>query len=77
MFYSDNFELKEQTATEPKVLQIELIPIKKGASMVLKNVFFETVPGLCVAGAQNSPALRGQVSQGLYGPRGDASFQSD
>jgi len=42
LFYSDNFELKEQTATEPKVLQIELIPIKKGASMVLKNVFFET-----------------------------------
>jgi outer membrane protein OmpA-like peptidoglycan-associated protein len=42
LFYSDNFELKEQTATEPKVLQIELTPIKKGASMVLKNVFFET-----------------------------------
>ncbi len=42
LFYSDKFELKQQTSTSPKELIIELIPVKKGASIVLKNVFFET-----------------------------------
>lgn len=42
LFYSDNFELKEESVTEPKEMQVELIPIKKGGAVVLKNVFFET-----------------------------------
>lgn len=42
LFYSDHFELKEQSSTEPKQLYIPLVPIQSGASVVLKNVFFET-----------------------------------
>ena len=42
LFYSENFSLKKNAGSEPQKLEAPLIPIKAGASMVLKNVFFET-----------------------------------
>lgn len=43
LFYSDNFELKEQQSTkEPFLKDVPLNPIKAGKSIVLKNIFFET-----------------------------------
>jgi outer membrane protein OmpA-like peptidoglycan-associated protein len=42
MFYSENFSLKDQTNIDPLFLDIPLIPISAGATVVLKNIFFET-----------------------------------
>lgn len=43
LFYSETFELKnEEEVDEPFLLNIPLTPIKEGASMVLKNIFFNT-----------------------------------
>jgi outer membrane protein OmpA-like peptidoglycan-associated protein len=43
LFYSGNFNLKgEHPADKPYYLDIGLQPIKKGASVRLENVFFET-----------------------------------
>ncbi len=42
MFYSENFSLKDQTNTNPLFLDVPLIPIADGATVVLKNIFFET-----------------------------------
>ncbi|UTW61382.1 PD40 domain-containing protein [bacterium SCSIO 12741] len=42
LFYSENFALKKQTKAAPRKLVVPLIPIKKGARVVLRNVFFET-----------------------------------
>lgn len=41
LFYSDNFALKNQTATDPLILNIPLNPIMPGERVVLKNVFFD------------------------------------
>jgi outer membrane protein OmpA-like peptidoglycan-associated protein len=41
LFYSENFALKNQTATEPLKLNIPLNPIVAGEKVVLNNVFFE------------------------------------
>lgn len=42
LFYSENFSLKDQSATNPLFLDVPLIPIAAGAKVVLKNIFFET-----------------------------------
>jgi outer membrane protein OmpA-like peptidoglycan-associated protein len=43
LFYSENFSLKDLTdVTKPFRLDVPLQPIKIGASVVLKNIFFET-----------------------------------
>jgi outer membrane protein OmpA-like peptidoglycan-associated protein/tetratricopeptide (TPR) repeat protein len=42
MFYSENFSLKDQTSVNPLFLDVPLIPIADGATVVLKNIFFET-----------------------------------
>ena len=42
MFYSENFALKNQSSTEPLILNIPLQPITAGAKVVLKNIFFDT-----------------------------------
>ncbi len=41
LFYSANFALKNQSATEPLVLDVPLTPIIVGEKVVLNNVFFE------------------------------------
>lgn len=41
LFYSGNFALKNQTATEPLKLDVPLNPIIVGEKVVLNNVFFE------------------------------------
>ena len=42
LFYSENFALKNQSATDPLVLQVPLQPIEVGNKVVLKNIFFDT-----------------------------------
>lgn len=42
LFYSENFSLKKNAGSEPQRLEAPLTPIKAGATMVLKNIFFET-----------------------------------
>lgn len=43
LFYSDNFSLKsESLGSAPFLMDVPLQPIKKGANIVLKNIFFET-----------------------------------
>lgn len=42
LFYSENFSLKNQSNTEPLLLNVPLQPIKAGSRVVLKNVFFDT-----------------------------------
>ncbi|GAB1449238.1 OmpA family protein [Bacteroidota bacterium] len=42
LFYSENFALKNQSATEPLELKVPLQPIKAGSKVVLKNIFFDT-----------------------------------
>jgi outer membrane protein OmpA-like peptidoglycan-associated protein len=41
LFYSQNFALKDQTATDPLVLNIPLSPLIAGERVVLNNIFFE------------------------------------
>ncbi len=41
LFHSENFDLKEQSATKPLLLDIPLKPIIAGEKVVLNNVFFE------------------------------------
>lgn len=41
LFYSENFELKNQLSTEPLVLDVPLYPIETGSKMVLRNIFFD------------------------------------
>jgi outer membrane protein OmpA-like peptidoglycan-associated protein len=42
LFYSENFSLQNQDATDPLVLSVPLQPITPGAKVVLKNIFFES-----------------------------------
>lgn len=41
LFYSENFEFKLKSVTEPMLKNIELKPITGGESIVLNNIFFE------------------------------------
>ncbi|MBU1008787.1 MAG: OmpA family protein [Bacteroidetes bacterium] len=41
LFYSENFALSQHSETTPFVLNIGLQPIRLGAEMVLRNVFFD------------------------------------
>lgn len=42
LFYSDNFSLTQNNADSIFTINIPLQPIEKGATIVLKNIFFET-----------------------------------
>ncbi len=42
LFYSDNFSLQKKDNDSAFVVNIPLQPIEKGATIVLKNIFFET-----------------------------------
>ncbi len=42
LFYSENFSLQNQGATDPLVLSVPLQAITAGAKVVLKNIFFES-----------------------------------
>jgi outer membrane protein OmpA-like peptidoglycan-associated protein len=42
LFYSENFSLENQSATEPLILSVPLQPITPGAKIVLKNIFFDS-----------------------------------
>jgi len=42
LFYSDNFSLAKNSADSDFIVNIPLQPIEKGATIVLKNIFFET-----------------------------------
>jgi outer membrane protein OmpA-like peptidoglycan-associated protein/tetratricopeptide (TPR) repeat protein len=41
LFYSDNFSMKNTVIDSPLVVNIPLQPIEKGASIILKNIFFD------------------------------------
>jgi outer membrane protein OmpA-like peptidoglycan-associated protein len=41
LFHSENFSLKNQSATEPLTLNIPLYPIEAGSKIVLRNIFFD------------------------------------
>jgi outer membrane protein OmpA-like peptidoglycan-associated protein len=41
LFHSENFELKNQSATEPLLLDVPLYPIEAGGKVVLRNIFFD------------------------------------
>lgn len=41
LFHSENFELKNQSAAKPLVLDVPLYPIEAGGKVVLKNIFFD------------------------------------
>ena len=42
LFYSENFIMKGNVSDSPIIVNIALQPIEKGASIILKNIFFET-----------------------------------
>lgn len=42
LFYSDNFSLSQQNIDSVFTVNIPLQPIEKGATVILKNIFFET-----------------------------------
>ncbi len=42
LFYSDNFSLQTTSIDSPLVVNIPLQPIEAGASIVLKNIFFDS-----------------------------------
>lgn len=42
LFYSENFSLQNQSATDPLVISVPLQPITPGAKIVLKNIFFDS-----------------------------------
>lgn len=41
LFYSENFQLKNQPAADPLVMKVPLYPIEAGEKMVLRNIFFD------------------------------------
>jgi len=41
LFHSENFSLKNQSATDPLVLDVPLYPIEIGGKVVLRNIFFD------------------------------------
>ena len=42
LFYSENFAMAGSISDSPMVVNIALQPIEKGASIILKNIFFDT-----------------------------------
>jgi outer membrane protein OmpA-like peptidoglycan-associated protein len=42
LLYSENFSMKSNISDSPMVINIALQPIEKGASIILKNIFFES-----------------------------------
>ena len=42
LFYSENFSMKGNVSDSPLVVNIGLQPIEKGASIILKNIFFNS-----------------------------------
>jgi outer membrane protein OmpA-like peptidoglycan-associated protein len=42
LFYSENFVMKGNISDSPMVVNIALQPIEKGASVILKNIFFDS-----------------------------------
>jgi outer membrane protein OmpA-like peptidoglycan-associated protein len=42
LFYSDNFSLAHEQNNKPVMKDVPLIPLQKGARVVLNNIFFET-----------------------------------
>jgi outer membrane protein OmpA-like peptidoglycan-associated protein len=42
LLYSENFSMKSNISDSPMVINIALQPIEKGASIVLKNIFFDS-----------------------------------
>lgn len=42
LFHSENFSLKAHPSNKPYLMEIPLKPIRKGQSVVLKNVFYDT-----------------------------------
>jgi outer membrane protein OmpA-like peptidoglycan-associated protein len=42
LFYSENFVMKGNVSDSPMIVNIALQPIEKGASVILKNIFFES-----------------------------------
>ena len=42
LFYSDNFSLQKNNTDSAFIVNIPLQPIEKGATIILKNIFFET-----------------------------------
>lgn len=42
LFFSENFALKNQSATDPLTINVGLEPIRAGAKIILKNIFFDT-----------------------------------
>ncbi len=42
LFFSENFSLKEVKDTNSYAFDVPLTPIREGASVILKNIFFET-----------------------------------
>ncbi len=42
LFYSENFVMQGNVTDSPMVVNIALQPIEKGASVILKNIFFES-----------------------------------
>jgi outer membrane protein OmpA-like peptidoglycan-associated protein/tetratricopeptide (TPR) repeat protein len=41
LFHSENFSLKNQSATDPLILEVPLYPIEAGGKVVLRNIFFD------------------------------------
>jgi outer membrane protein OmpA-like peptidoglycan-associated protein len=41
LFHSENFELKDQSSTDPLILDVPLYPIEAGGKVVLRNIFFD------------------------------------
>jgi outer membrane protein OmpA-like peptidoglycan-associated protein/tetratricopeptide (TPR) repeat protein len=42
LFYSENFVMKGNVTDSPMIVNIALQPIEKGASVILKNIFFDS-----------------------------------
>jgi len=42
LFYSENFNLAEESSDDPYIMNVPLMKVKVGSELVLRNVFFET-----------------------------------
>jgi outer membrane protein OmpA-like peptidoglycan-associated protein len=41
LFYSENFEIKNESSLAPKQIEVNLQPLSEGSKIVLKNIFFD------------------------------------